>query len=66
MMTKNVRVLAIWALGRIGDARAVSPIFRALSDDHGGAVRLEAEVALSRMNEPGYSSIRQGFIEKNI
>jgi HEAT repeat protein len=45
---QNVRVLAIWALGRIGDARAIGPISRSAEGDE-GPVSLAAEGALSRL-----------------
>jgi HEAT repeat protein len=45
---QNVRVLAIWALGKIGDARAIGPISRAADRDQ-GPVGLAAEGALSRI-----------------
>jgi len=45
---QNVRVLAIWALGKIGDARAVGPISRA-ADGEQGPISLAAEGALSRI-----------------
>lgn len=44
----NVRVLAIWALGRIGDKRAGEPIARML-DDENEIIRLASEGALSRL-----------------
>ena len=47
---QNVRVLAIWALGKIGDARAIGPISRA-ADTEKGPVNLAAEGALSRMRQ---------------
>jgi HEAT repeat protein len=47
---ENVRVLAIWALGKIGDARAIGPISR-LADTEHGPVNLAAEGALSRMRK---------------
>jgi HEAT repeat protein len=45
---QNVRVLAIWALGRIGDARAIGPISRSAEGDE-GPLSLAAEGALSRL-----------------
>lgn len=47
---RNVRILAIWALGRLGDSRAVPSISRALEDES-EPVRLAAEGALSRIKE---------------
>lgn len=47
---QNVRVLAIWALGRIGDPRSIGPISRAAEGDQ-GPVALAAEGALSRMKQ---------------
>lgn len=47
---QNVRILAIWALGKIGDARAIGPISRAV-DTEKGLVSLAAEGALSRMEQ---------------
>ncbi|MFA5294128.1 MAG: HEAT repeat domain-containing protein [Methanoregulaceae archaeon] len=47
---QNVRVLAIWALGRIGDARAIGPISRSAEGDE-GPVSMAAEGALSRMQK---------------
>lgn len=47
---QNVRILAIWALGKIGDARAIGPISRAANCDR-GPVLLAAEGALSRMKQ---------------
>jgi len=45
---ENVRVLAIWALGRLGDKRAIDQIARYAEIDK-GPVTLAAEGALSRM-----------------
>ena len=45
---KNVRILAIWALGEIGDARVLEAISRAV-DSKKGPVSLAAEGALNRM-----------------
>jgi HEAT repeat protein len=47
---ENVRVLAIWALGRIGDSRAIDPIART-ADCDSGPVALAAEGALSRIRK---------------
>jgi HEAT repeat protein len=47
---ENVRVLAIWALGRIGDSRAIAPITRSADGDL-GPVALAAEGALSRIRK---------------
>jgi HEAT repeat protein len=47
---QNVRILAIWALGKIGDARAIGPISR-IADTDKGPVNLAAEGALSRMGK---------------
>ena len=44
----NVRVLAIWALGRIGDGRALASIARS-AEGESGPVALAAEGALSRL-----------------
>jgi HEAT repeat protein len=46
---QNVRILSIWALGRIGDARAIGPISQALFDDN-DLIRMAGEGALSRLN----------------
>jgi HEAT repeat protein len=45
---QNVRVLAIWALGKIGDSRAIGPISRAADGDQ-GPISLAAEGAMSRI-----------------
>jgi HEAT repeat protein len=45
---QNIRILSIWALGRIGDPRAVGPISRSLHDDD-SFVRMACEGALSRL-----------------
>jgi len=45
---QNVRVLAIWALGRIGDARAIGAISRSAEGGE-DPVNLAAEGALSRL-----------------
>lgn len=47
---ENVRILAIWALGRIGDSRAIAPISRSADGDR-GPLALAAEGALSRMRK---------------
>ena len=52
---RNVRILSIWALGRIGDPRASGPISRSLYDED-ALVRMASEGALSR--------IMQGRAEK--
>jgi HEAT repeat protein len=46
---QNVRILSIWALGRIGDERAISPITRSLREDN-DLIRMASEGALSRLN----------------
>ena len=46
----NVRVLAIWALGKIGDCRAYEPVCRS-AEEETGFVRLAAEGALSRLKK---------------
>lgn len=45
---ENVRILAIWALGRLGDSRAMAQIAR-YAEIGKGPVALAAEGALSRM-----------------
>lgn len=46
---QSVRILAIWALGKIGDKRAVGMISRSLHDDN-DLVQMASEGALSRLN----------------
>jgi HEAT repeat protein len=45
---RNIRILSIWALGRIGDDRAVAPILRSLNDED-ALIQLACEGALSRL-----------------
>jgi HEAT repeat protein len=45
---QNVRILSIWALGRIGNERAIGPISRSLHDDD-DIIRIASEGALSRI-----------------
>lgn len=47
---ENVRVLAIWALGRIGDSRALASIARSADNDQ-GPIALAAEGAMSRLKK---------------
>jgi HEAT repeat protein len=44
----GVRVLSIWALGRIGDCRALVPISRTIHDED-ALISMASEGALSRM-----------------
>lgn len=46
----GVRILTIWALGRIRDNRAVEPITRSLHDEN-FIVRMASEGALSRITQ---------------
>jgi HEAT repeat protein len=45
-----VRILSIWALGRIRDKRAVEPITRSLHDEN-FIIRMASEGALSRITK---------------
>jgi bilin biosynthesis protein len=44
----NIRILSIWALGRIRDGRAIGPISRSIHDEN-ELIRLASEGALSRI-----------------
>jgi HEAT repeat protein len=46
---QNVRILSIWALGKIGDKRAISQISQSIHDDD-MMIRMASEGALSRLN----------------
>jgi HEAT repeat protein len=45
---RDVRILSVWALGRIGDERAIEPISRSLNDEN-ALIQMACEGALSRL-----------------
>ena len=55
---ENVRTSAAWALGEIGDSRAVNPLIAALGDK-----RREREVAAKALGEIGDSRATDALIE---
>ncbi len=60
----NIRDWAAWALGEIGDTRAIKPLVNALKKDKSPDVRQEAGLALEEIaKKQGYSS-RKDLIAK--
>ncbi|HHL34616.1 MAG TPA: HEAT repeat domain-containing protein, partial [Desulfobulbaceae bacterium] len=52
------------ALGKLGDARAVGPLVRALAHDSRG-VRISASVALARFGDTAIGSLLQALTDRN-
>lgn len=59
--SQSVRLLAIDALGEIGDSRAVAPLV-ALLDDKSDDVREAAVDALGQIGEPALEALREAYL----
>lgn len=60
--TSMVRIPAIWALGEIGDVRAVPHLVRILEHDPSRFNRMMAAVALLKLDDPvGLEKVKQEF-----
>jgi HEAT repeat protein len=59
-----VRALAAWAIGRVGDDRAIARLRRAMGDP-AYWVRHHVAEAMGALGEPGAAALRQGLTDQN-
>jgi HEAT repeat protein len=62
----NIRDWAAWALGEIGDTRAVKPLFNAIKMDKSPDVRQEAELALKEITKKHQCSMEELTARDNL
>ena len=64
--SSDVRVEAAWALGEIGDARAVDPLIEALTDEY-GRVRMSAAQALGEIgNQRAVGPLTEALKDESV